>query len=32
MEKNYAVIFRRGQFVEGKGCSLEAVDYVEGIL
>lgn len=31
MEKNYAVIFRRGEFVEGKGCSLEAVDYVEGI-
>lgn len=31
MEKNYAVIFRRGEFVEGKGCSLEALDYVEGI-
>ena len=31
MEKNYSVIFRRGEFVEGKGCSLEALDYVEGI-
>lgn len=30
MEKDYAVIFKRGEFVEGKGLSLEAVDYVEG--
>lgn len=31
MKKDYAVIFKRGEFVEGKGCSLEAVDYVEGV-
>ena len=30
MNKDYAVIFKRTGFVEGKGCSLEPIGYVEG--
>ena len=30
MDKNYAVIFKRVGFEEGKGCSLEPIGYVEG--
>ncbi len=30
MDKNYAVIFKRVGFEEGKGCALEPVGYVEG--
>ena len=30
MKKDYAVIFKRTGFVEGKGCSLEPIGYVEG--
>ena len=30
MDKNYAVIFKRVGFEEGKGCALEPIGYVEG--
>ena len=30
MDKNYAVIFKRAGFEEGKGCKLEPIGYVEG--
>ena len=30
MDKNYAVIFKRVGFEEGKGCKLEPIGYVEG--